>query len=160
MGYLDDWIDDRDERREQRLRQLGTRSPRCHRCGEADPFALSGTGSEIVCYECLAIEQGRPVIEGHHVSGRANDRGDVIDVPGNDHRALSASQLGWPTETLRNRDGSPLLRAAAGIRGWVEVLALILDRSVGWIPGFLEWLDAALRTAIGPAWWTTLGWEA
>ena len=58
MSYLDDWIDDRDERREQRLRQLGTRSPRCRGCPETDPFALSGVHPDIVCYECLAIEHG------------------------------------------------------------------------------------------------------
>jgi hypothetical protein len=159
MSYLDDWIDDRDERREQRLRQLGTRSPRCRGCPETDTFALSGVHPDIVCYECLAIEQGRSPIEGHHVSGRANDPDDVIDLPGNDHRPVSAAQLRWPAETLRNPDGSPALRAAAAIRGWLEVLALIMDRTVGWVPRFLEWLDGALRTAIGPAWWTTLGWE-
>jgi hypothetical protein len=159
MSDFDDWIDDRDERREQRLRQLGTRSPRCRACAETDPFALFGVHPDIVCDECRAIEQGRSPVEGHHVSGRANDPDDVIDLPGNDHRALSAAQLGWPAETLRNPNGSPLLRAAAAIRGWLEVLALILDRTVGWVPGFLEWLEAALGTAIGPAWWADLGWE-
>lgn len=159
MDCLDDWVDDRDERREQRLRQLGTRSPRCRDCPEADPFALSGVHPDIVCYECLAIEQGRSLIEGHHVSGQASDPDDLIDLLGNDHRALSAAQSRWPRETLRNPDGSPLLRAAAAIRGWLEVLALILDRSVGWVPGFLEWLDATLRTAVGPTWWTELGWQ-
>ena len=159
MSDLDDWVDDRDEDRERRFRQLGTRSPRCRDCPETDPFALSGIHPDIVCHECLAIEQGRSPIEGHHVRGQANDPEDVIDLPGNDHRAVSAAQSRWPTDTLRNPDGSPLLRAAAAIRGWLEVLALILDRTVGWIPGLLEWLDVALRTAIGPAWWTTLGWE-
>jgi hypothetical protein len=159
VGHLEDRVDDRDEDRERRFRQLGTRSPRCRGCAETDPFALSGVHPDIVCDECRAIEQGRSPIEGHHVSGRANDPDEVIDLPGNDHRALSAAQLRWPIETLRNPDGSPLVRAAAAIRGWVEVLALILDRSVGWIPGFLEWLDAALRATIGPTWWTDLEWQ-
>lgn len=159
MGYLDDFLDDRDERLEQRLRQLGTRSPRCIGCAEADPFALCGVQPDMVCYECLAIGQGRGRGEGHHVSGQANDPRDVLDLLGNDHRALSAAQARWPADTLRNPDGSPLLKAAAAIRGWLDALLLILDRTVGWVPGFLEWLDSALREAIGPTWWIDLGWE-
>jgi len=159
MSYLDDWIDDRDDRRDQRLRQLGTRTPCCQRCPEADPFALCGIHPNLLCYECLAEDQNRPRVEGHHVSGKANDPDDIVELPGNDHRSTSAGQLGWPTRTLRNPDGSPLLRAAAATRGWLEILALILDRSIGWIPAFLEWLDDALRTALGAEWWKTLGWE-
>jgi hypothetical protein len=67
--HLNDWIDDRDERREQRLRQLGARSPRCRDCREADPFALSGVHPDVVCYECLAIEQDRSPIEATTSAG-------------------------------------------------------------------------------------------
>jgi hypothetical protein len=62
-------------------------------------------------------------------------------------------------ETLRNPDGSPLLRAAASIRGWLDTLRLIMERTVGWVPAFLEWLDARLRVTIGVQWWVTLGYE-
>lgn len=159
MSYLDDWTDGRDELLEQRLRQLGTRTPRCETCPETDPFALCGAHPNIVCYECLAVEQSRSREEGHHVSGQANDPDDIQGLLANDHRRLSAGQARWPTSTLRNPEGSPLLKAAAAVRGWLEMLLLILDRTVGWVPTFLEWLDAALRDEIGPTWWVDLGCE-
>ncbi len=145
---------DRDARREARLRQLGTREPRCTRpdCTETNPFALTGAEPSIVCYECQATKRGRAFHEVHHTSGRDNDA-ETVGVPGNDHRVLSAEQQLWPADTLRNPDGSPLLRAAAALRGWLDVLRLILDRTVGWIPLFLEQLDAWLRERIGPCWW-------
>jgi hypothetical protein len=74
-------------------------------------------------------------------------------MPGNDHRILSDYQHDWPLDTLRNRDGSPLLRAAASIRGWLDVLRLIIERTVGWVPALLEMLDAWLRGLVGERWW-------
>ena len=60
---------------------------------------------------------------------------------------------------MRNPDGSPLLRAAAFIRSWLDHLRLVVDRAIGWIPPFLEWLDERLGTTVGPLWWIDLGWE-
>jgi hypothetical protein len=111
-----------------------------------------------VCYECRAKQQGRRQIEGHHVAGRSN-RNDTVPIPGNDHRILSDDQSDWPIQTLRNLNGSPALQAAACIRGWLDTLKLIIDHTMGWIPPFLEWLDAALCAYIGEQWWVTLGWE-
>jgi hypothetical protein len=74
-------------------------------------------------------------------------------VPGNDHRILSDYQHEWPLGTLRNPDGSPLLRAAASIRGWLDILRLIIERTVGWVPALLEMLDAWLRELVGEHWW-------
>jgi hypothetical protein len=161
VSYLEDWAERRDERREQRLRQLGTRTPRCSRpgCNETDPFALTGVDPEIVCYECQSEQRGRSIIEAHHLAGRHNDPATTVDLLGNDHRALNDLQCDWPRHVLRNPDGSPLLHAAAAVRGWLDVLALVLERAVGWVPEFLEWLDDALRTAIGPRWWDDLSWE-
>lgn len=158
MSYLDEWADARDQTWEQRVRQLGTRTPVCASdgCQERDPFALTGTAPDIWCYECRAMRAGRATAEGHHIRGRRNDAHDVVDVPGNDHRVLSAMQAQWDTRTLRNPDASPLLRAAAALRGWLDVLTLIVDRTVGWVPAFLEALDAALVERIGARWWTTL----
>ena len=59
-------------------------------------------------------------------------------------------------ETLRNREGSPLRRAAAAVRGWLDVLRLIIDRSAGWVPEVLENLDQGLTTRLGPRWWEHL----
>jgi hypothetical protein len=107
---------------------------------------------EIYCYEHALCRRGRPWVEGHHALGRHNDP-QTVDAPANDHRVLSDLQLAWPRETLRNPDGSPLLRAAAAIRGWLDVLWLVMTRCVGWVPAFLEQLDAWLRERIGPRWW-------
>lgn len=148
------------ERREQRLRALGTRNPRCAvaGCDEDDPFALTGVHPDIVCREHLADVQGRCWIEQHHPAGRHNDP-DTVPIPSNDHGVLSEHQALWPRETLRNPDQSPLLRIAAAIRAWLDILRLIIDRTVGWIPAALEALDEVLRDRHGPRWWETLGWQ-
>jgi hypothetical protein len=151
----EDLNDVREERVEERLRQLGTRAPRCavEGCCEVDPFALSGTHPRLICDEHRADAATRSWVEGHHAKGRQNDPGDLIDVPANDHACLSELQRQWPRETLRNPDGSPLLRAAAALRGWLDVLRLIIERTVGWIPDLLEALDVWLQEANGARWW-------
>jgi hypothetical protein len=147
----------REERRHRRCRQLGTDTPACSACGETDPFALTGTAPNLRCYECHARAAGRAPVEHHHVGGRHNDPADVVPVPGNDHRVLSDAQAQWPVDTLRNPDASPLLKAAAAIRGWTDVLRVILERTVAWVPPFLEALDAHLRETLGEAWWRHFG---
>ena len=78
-------------------------------------------------------------------------------IPANDHAQLTdCQQHEWPAETLRNPGGSPLLRASGAIRGWLDVLRVIIDRSVGWVPSLLEKLDQALTRDHGPQWWTRL----
>lgn len=152
----------RDElRREERYRQLGTRTPVCAwpGCGERNPFALTGRDPDISCYEHYLLRNRRSPYEGHHVAGRHNS--DVVAfVPGNEHRILSECQSAWPEDTLRNPDHSPLLVAAAAIRGWLDVLRVILERSIAWIPEFLEWLHRTLVDLYGPDWWEELGWTA
>lgn len=68
-------------------------------------------------------------------------------------------QRDWPVRTLRNPHGSPLLAAAAAMRGWLDVLRLILERTVGYIPAFLEELDKKLCERLGNRWWEELGLE-
>ncbi len=152
----------REGKKRDRLGQYAT----CEDCGESDPRTLQqdrhdpkdGTSDGVRCAECRLMAQGKAPNESHHPAGRANDPA-TVPIPSNDHAVLSDLQLAWPRETLRNRDGSPLLKAAASLRGWLDVLRLILERTVGWIPDFLEWLDAALSVQVGPRWWETLGWE-
>ncbi len=144
------------DRLEERLRSLGTRNPRCSHpgCAETDPFALTGVDPHILCAEHRADAEGRSWIEGHHVAGRANDPSHVRGIPANDHSVMTLSyQVEWPRETLRNPDGSPLLRAAAAVRGWLDELRLVIERTVGWVPELLERLDAWLREQKGPRWW-------
>ena len=134
--------------------RIGTRTPRCtvEGCNETDPRALTSVYPTIVCYEHAQLARGRAWVEEDHLSGRHNDS-TTAPLPGNDHRVRSEMQIVWPRETLRNPDGSPLLQAAASLRGWLDVLRLMLERTVGWIPAFLEALDAWLRTRLGGRWW-------
>ncbi len=142
-------------RREQRLRELGTRSPHCQLCLEEDPFALTGVAPDILCYECRRKQVAYE--EAHHIAGQYNDP-LTVNLPGNMHRLISERQLGWPKQTLRNPDGSPLLKAAAWLRGYVDMMFVLIERGLAWIPDFLEWLDARLRELIGDHWWIKLGW--
>ncbi len=138
-----------DARRTRRRRALGPEA-RCT-CGETDPRCLVETKEGIQCYACHARRTGRGDSERHHPAGRHN-LAATVPIPNNEHRILSDRQQDWPTGTLRNPDGSPLLQAAAAIRGWMDVLVLILERTVGWIPRVLEALDAWLRERLGPEW--------
>ncbi|MDP9354988.1 MAG: hypothetical protein M3R02_06835 [Chloroflexota bacterium] len=139
---------------------------RCTGCGEADPRCLQGprgTGSgdeerPVLCAECRLAVEGKSRTERHHPAGRANDP-IAVPIPANDHAVLSDAQHDWPMATLRNPDGSPLLAAAAALRGWLDVLRLVVERTVGWIPAFLEWLDAVLRSQVAERWWETFSWE-
>jgi hypothetical protein len=156
-------IDREEERRQARLRLLGTSSPRCcvPGCRERDPFALTGVHPRLLCAEHRAHIEGRSPLEAHHPAGRQNAPSDTVQLPANDHSALTHGyQAAWPRDTLRNPDGSPLLRAAASIRGWLDVLRLILERTCGWVPGFLERLDAWLCFKMGEDWWAQFaGWS-
>src|SRR5262245_64684053 len=131
---------DRAARHEAAYRRLGTRQPKCQRCTETDPLALQGVAPDLLCAECAARQVGRSPTEKHHVAGQHNDP-TKTPIPTNDHKVLSDQQRDWPTATLRNREGSPLLQAAGALRGWLDVLRLIIERTVGWIPDMLEALD-------------------
>jgi hypothetical protein len=142
-------------RREQQLRRLNTRNPDCDVCGESEPAALIKIEGRIICYECKAKALGKSTAEWHHYAGKNNDSFSV-PVHGNDHRVLSDYQRDWPTETLRNPNASPLLKAAASLRGWLDILRLLIERILGWIPPFLESLDGHLSSVIGEQWWVNL----
>ena len=144
--------------REAALERLGTRDPRCLFCSEAEPGVLVHTLDGIECYECLCLRQGRSPIELHHPAGRHNSP-ITVAIPANEHRLLSRLQRGWPEQTLRNSDGSPLLEMAAIIRGWLDVLYLILDRLVAKLPASLERLDDLLKAKLGDRWWESLGFK-
>lgn len=159
MMLEDEYEDRLADLRENRLRALGTRSPRCSvpGCAETDPLALTGAAPKIICQEHLADRQGRRWTQDHHFSGRANAP-ETGPLPVNDHAVLSGMQSLWPRETLRNPDGSPLLRAAAAVRGWMEILRLVIERTLRWVPAALETLDLLLAQRLGPLWWEQLGW--
>jgi hypothetical protein len=149
-------LDPREAGFQQRLRALGTNDPLCRLCGEKDPGALTGAYPDILCYECRSGPKHSR--EAHHVAGRANDQ-ITVDLPGNVHRIVSDRQADWPRRTLTNPDQSPLLRAAAWLRGSIDLLRTLIERGLDWIPGFLEWLDQCLVQEFGDNWWKALGWR-
>lgn len=160
MTRVDDFEDRRADQLEARLVALGTRSPQCSvsGCKEEDPFALTGTDPDILCCEHRADEQGRTWTEAHHPPGRRNDPA-TVPLPANDHGAVSAEQALWPRETLRNPQESPLVRAAAWIRGFLVIAQVLIERYLAKIPPALERLDALLTAKDGPVWWEQLGWD-
>lgn len=123
-------------------------------CGESRPEALIADSSPIMCYECDRKKHGKPTVEHHHVAGKSNSP-VTIPVAANDHRArLSVDQYNWPKKTLENPNGSPLLAAAASIRGFADTLFYLIEVFLLWIPEMLENLDAVLVKTLGPNWWT------
>lgn len=138
-----------DARHARRARALAP-DARCA-CGETDPRCLTVSGDGVQCYACQAHAAGKAATERHHPAGRHNLR-ETVPMPNNEHRILSDMQQDWPTTTLRNPHRSPLLQAAAVIRGWRDVLILIVERTIGWVPPFLEALDAWLSVQLGDRW--------
>lgn len=162
MNWAEPWWEREEfaDRLETKLAELGTRTPQCtsETCDEICPFMLTGADPEIHCYEHELLRLSRPWLEAHHPAGQHNDPRTVV-VPGNDHRILSELQYRWPRETLRNPDGSPLLWAAALVRGWEDVLYVVVVLVAG-VPLLLEQLDEWLRGRVGERWWDEFdGWR-
>jgi hypothetical protein len=122
-------------------------------CGESRPEALVRASEPTICNACEGKRRGRTTFDDHHVAGKANSP-VTIQVPVNDHRArLSIAQYDWPKRTLENPDGSPLLAAAACIRGFVDTIFYLIDKLLLWIPEMLEKLNALLVEKSGRKWW-------
>ena len=148
--------------RKSSARRRTGKNTRCA-CGETRPEALIGNTG--VCAECHRKSKGHATTDKHHVAGRANSAVTVV-VPANDHRAvLSEAQYDWPKATLENPDGSPLLTAAACIRGFIDTAIYLIEQMLRWIAEMLEVLNGILVEKFGPEWWrdTPLArfvWEA
>lgn len=122
-------------------------------CGETRPEALIAGTNPITCAACKRTQERRKATDAHHVAGRANDPTTTLLVPVNDHRAeLSVAQQDWPMKTLRNKEGSPLLAAAARIRGVVDTIAY-LHKGLLSVAEMLEALDRFLESKLGAKWW-------
>ncbi len=151
-------LNDADRRREQAYERLGTRTPKCQSCPETDPIVLTGKHPQSICYRCMAIRDGKKTTENHHIGGQHNDS-FTVPIPANDHRRLNDTQNDWPERTLKNSDGSPLVGIAGLLRGWIDVLLLIIKQVLVKLPAALEDLNSCLTQSIGPAWWVTIGWQ-
>ena len=122
-------------------------------CGESRAAALISGSDPVRCIECNRKLLGQTTLDDHHPAGKANSP-ITMPAPANDHAAeLTVAQYDWPKETLENPDGSPLLRAAASIRGFVDYLLYLIDKFILWIPEMLEALDAFLVKTRGPKYW-------
>jgi hypothetical protein len=119
-------------------------------CGETRPEAFA-KGKSKVCARCKRKRRGHATMDKHHFAGKANDPTTVpVDV--DDHRArLTADQLDWPRETRENPDGSPLLAAAAAIRGLVDTEVYLLE-TLRKHAAILEGIDAYLVRTQGRKW--------
>ena len=122
-------------------------------CGELRPEALVRGSDPVICAACDRKKRDKSTSDRHHVAGRSNSPA-TIPIPVNDHRArLSTDQHDWPRQTLENPNGSPLLAAAACVRGFADTLFYLIEKFLLWIPGLLEALDAFLFEKLGPKWW-------
>lgn len=106
-----------------------------------------------MCMECVRRKRGKSTQDNHHPAGKANNP-TTTPILANDHRAeLNVAQYDWPKRTLENPEGSPLLAAAACIRGFVDTIFYLIDKLLLWIPEMLEVLDRFLAEKLGPKWW-------
>ncbi len=124
-------------------------------CGESRPEALAAGKRPVLCAACIRRRDGKSAVDHHHIAGKPNSP-ITISVPVNDHRAeLTVAQRDWPPETRENPDRSPVLAAAAGIRGFVDSVVYLIEHSILWIAEMLEMLERVLRAERGPGWWKT-----
>lgn len=134
----------------------------CTECGESRTEALVPRSRPRLCEECFRRRKGSKITDSHHIAGKANSS-IVIEVPANDHRAaLSVAQYEWPKATLQNPEGSPIIRAAAALRGVADLLVELIVEMVRSVAAFLENLDQQLRNTHGDRWWigsSVAGWQ-
>lgn len=142
------------QRRAGAARRVGLES-QCA-CGEKRPEALIAGSNPTMCAACVRKRRGQTTVDYHHVAGKENTP-VTIPVPVNDHRAeLSVAQGDWPKETRENPDSSPLLAAAAYIRGFMDTVNYLLEK-LFWIVEMLEMADPILVKKLGAKWWLKMG---
>jgi hypothetical protein len=138
-------------RKQKAIRRVGPNT-KCA-CGESRPEALIPGSKPTICAKCQRRKNGMSTTDDHHVAAEANSP-ETIPTPVNDHRAdLSVAQHDWPERTLENPDGSPLLRIAGCIRGFMDYLIYLVKTFLHWIPEALETADALLTETLGAKWW-------
>jgi hypothetical protein len=140
------------ERENRAARRVG-QGNQCHLCDERRSLALIPSSKPTICANCQRVKLGRSALDNHHPAGKANDP-TTIPIPTNDHRAdLSPKQYEWPQETWTNPSGSPVLRGAASIRGYIETSDYLVASLLIPMAEMLEALDAFLKKRFGPKWW-------
>lgn len=123
-------------------------------CGEDQPEALIAGSDPMTCAKCSRRRKGWKQTDDHHIAGKANNPTATIGIPVNDHRAdLSTAQQDWPKRTLQNPDHSPVLSAAAHIRGFADLIVYLLKTFLLWVAEMLELLDTIFERKLGKKWW-------
>ena len=108
-------------------------------CGENRPAAMTWRGC---CHECAARADNRPVIENHHVLGRAQS--DIsVGLPINWHPVLHAPEKRRDEVLLRPGD-NPVHRIAAAIMRGVDIARAFAD--YGETHGSWQWAIDLART--------------
>jgi hypothetical protein len=105
-------------------------------CGEAETFALIEGREPATCVECDRLKRGESVMDRHHIAGR-NNSPLTISIPANLHRLLSERQYDWPQGMLENPDRHALIRIAAMLQGFIDLLDCLVDRCLRPIPTML-----------------------
>jgi len=122
-------------------------------CGETRPEALMRVKTGVICHACKRKQNGMTTKDDHHFAMKANSR-ITIPIPVNDHAAdLNVAQQDWPKQTRENPEGSPLIAAAACIRGFIDTIVYLINKGLHWIADMLETADACLARKLGPQWW-------
>jgi hypothetical protein len=122
-------------------------------CGEERPHALIPNVKPPICAACQRIALGKATEDDHHVAGNANNP-TTIPIRVNNHRAeLSTAQADWPQSTRNNIEASPLLAAAACVRGFVDTVLYLIQEILLWVADLLEMLDRFQVKKLGPRWW-------
>ena len=127
-------------------------------CGETKPRALIAGSNPMICAKCDRKARGKTPFDDHHIAGKSNSAA-TIPIPVNDHREeLSDAQHDWPKKTLENPGGSPLLKGAAHVRGFVDTVVYLIETFLRWVADMLEFLDTFIEQKLGSNWWkgTTL----
>ena len=134
----------------------------CTTCGESRPEALIPRSRPRRCIECDRRKNGKKTTDAHHIAGRNNSPITLV-VRANDHRAaLSTAQHEWPITTLQNKDESPLLRAAAALRGVADLISELVVGFIRSCASLLESLHMEVSERLGPTWWvdtSVAGWR-
>ncbi len=140
------------QRKAKAIRRVGENA-RCAHCGENRPEALIPKSKPMTCAECQRQKNARKPTDNHHVFGKTNSP-ITVSILANDHRAqLSIDQYEWPEETLRNPEGCPLLRSAAFIRGFVDIVSYFMREQLLPVALLLESLSSFLVNNLGRRWW-------
>jgi hypothetical protein len=122
-------------------------------CGEARPEALIREKNRVICQACKRKQSGMSRKDDHHFAMKANSP-VTVPIAVNDHVAeLNNSQQDWPKQTRENPTGSPLIAAAACIRGFIDMILHLIEKGLHWIADMLETTDAYLTRKLGSQWW-------